>query len=37
MITVAIVEDNETVRNTLRELIDATPKLRCGGAYATAK
>jgi DNA-binding NarL/FixJ family response regulator len=37
MITVAIVEDNETVRNTLRELIDATPKLRCGGAYTTAK
>ncbi|HUC86356.1 MAG TPA: response regulator transcription factor [Candidatus Acidoferrales bacterium] len=37
MITVAIVEDNETVRNTMRELIDATPKLRCGGAYATAK
>jgi DNA-binding NarL/FixJ family response regulator len=37
MITVAIVEDNETVRNTLRELIDATPKLRCAGAYATAK
>lgn len=37
MITVAIVEDNETVRNTLREMIDATPRLRCGGAYATAK
>jgi DNA-binding NarL/FixJ family response regulator len=37
MITVAIVEDNETVRSTMRELIDATPKLRCGGAYATAK
>jgi DNA-binding NarL/FixJ family response regulator len=37
MITIAIVEDNETVRNTLRELIDAAPKLRCGGAYATAK
>lgn len=37
MITVAIVEDNETVRNTMRELIDATPKLHCGGAYATAK
>ncbi|MGA2247408.1 MAG: response regulator transcription factor [Verrucomicrobiota bacterium] len=37
MITVAIVEDNETVRNTMRELIDATPRLRCGGAYATAK
>jgi DNA-binding NarL/FixJ family response regulator len=37
MITVAIVEDNETVRNTMRELIDATPKLRCCGAYTTAK
>jgi DNA-binding NarL/FixJ family response regulator len=37
MITVAIVEDNDTVRNTMRELIDATPRLRCGGAYATVK
>lgn len=37
MITVAIVEDNDTVRNTLRELIDAAPRLRCSGAYATAK
>jgi DNA-binding NarL/FixJ family response regulator len=37
MITVAIVEDNETVRQTLQELIDATPRLRCVGTYATAK
>lgn len=37
MITVAIVEDNDTVRNTLREMIDATPRLRCNGAYSTAK
>ncbi len=37
MIKVAIVEDNETVRNTLREMIDATPRLRCSGAYGTAK
>ncbi|HVU27455.1 MAG TPA: response regulator transcription factor [Verrucomicrobiae bacterium] len=37
MITVAIVEDNETVRQTLHELIDATPRLRCVGTYATAK
>ncbi len=37
MITVAIVEDNETVRQTLKELIDAAPRLRCVGTYATAK
>lgn len=37
MITIAIVEDNETVRQTLQELIDATPRLRCIGTYATAK
>lgn len=37
MTSVAIVEDNETVRLTLRELIDATPRLRCVGTFATAK
>lgn len=37
MIAVAIVEDNETVRLMLRELIEATPRLRCVGACATAK
>jgi len=37
MITVAIVEDNDTVRQTLRELIDAAPRLRVVGDYATAK
>jgi DNA-binding NarL/FixJ family response regulator len=37
MITTAIVEDNETVRQMLQELIDATPRLRCVGTYATAK
>ncbi len=36
-INVAIVEDNETVRQMLQELIDATPRLRCVGAFATAK
>jgi DNA-binding NarL/FixJ family response regulator len=37
MITVAIVEDNETVRQTLRELIEATPGFRCACTCATAK
>ena len=37
MITVAIVEDNKTVRLTLHELIDAAPRLRCVGTYVTAK
>jgi DNA-binding NarL/FixJ family response regulator len=37
MITVAIVEDNETVRQTLQELIDAAPQLRCVVTCATAK
>lgn len=37
MITVGIVEDNETVRQTLTELIDATPSLRCICSCATAK
>lgn len=37
MITVGIVEDNETVRQTLSELIDATPSFRCVCACATAK
>ncbi|HTV41484.1 MAG TPA: response regulator transcription factor [Candidatus Sulfotelmatobacter sp.] len=37
MTAVAIVEDNETVRLMLRELIEATPRLRCVGAFATAK
>lgn len=29
MITVGIVEDNDTVRQTLSELIDAAPSFRC--------
>lgn len=37
MITVAIVEDNETVRQTLRELIDAASGFRCVCACATGK
>jgi DNA-binding NarL/FixJ family response regulator len=37
MITVALVEDNETVRQTLAELIEATPGFRCVCACATAK
>jgi DNA-binding NarL/FixJ family response regulator len=37
MITVGIVEDNKTVRQTLSELIDATPSFRCVCACATAK
>lgn len=37
MITVGIVEDNETVRQTLSELIDAAPSFRCVCACATAK
>lgn len=37
MITVAIVEDNETVRQTLQELIEGTPRLRCVGTFCTAK
>lgn len=37
MITVAIVEDNETVRHTLGELIDATAGFRCVCTCATAK
>ncbi|HTR41715.1 MAG TPA: response regulator transcription factor [Pseudomonadales bacterium] len=37
MINIAIVEDNETVRQMLQELIDATPRLRCVGTYTTAK
>ncbi len=37
MTNIAIVEDNETVRLMLRELVEATPRLRCVGAFATAK
>lgn len=37
MITVAIVEDNLTVRHTLGELIEATPGYRCVCTCATAK
>ena len=37
MITVAIVEDNETVRRTLQELVDGAPDLQCVGLFATAK
>lgn len=37
MITIGIVEDNDTVRQTLSELIEATPLFRCVCACATAK
>jgi DNA-binding NarL/FixJ family response regulator len=37
MITVGIVEDNDTVRQTLSELIDAAPSFRCICACSTAK
>lgn len=37
MITVGLVEDNETVRQTLSELINATAGYRCVCACATAK
>jgi DNA-binding NarL/FixJ family response regulator len=37
MISVAIVEDNETVRQTLSELIEATPGFRCVCTCATGK
>ena len=37
MISVAIVEDNKTVRQTLNELIDATPGFRCVCTCGTAK
>ena len=35
--TVALVEDNDTMRQTLRELIDSAPGYRCVCACATAK
>jgi len=37
MISVAIIEDNETVRQTLRELLEATPGLCCVCTCATGK
>ena len=37
MISVAIVEDNETVRQTLNELIEATPGFHCVCTCATGK
>jgi len=37
MITVAIVEDNDTVRQTLSELIDGAPTFKCVCTCATAK
>ena len=37
MISVAIVEDNKTVRQTLQELIDATPGYRCVCTCGTTK
>jgi DNA-binding NarL/FixJ family response regulator len=37
MITVAIVEDNKTVRQTLHELIEAAPGYRCVCTCGTAK
>ena len=37
MIKIGLVEDNETVRKTLCELIDASPEYRCVCACATGK
>jgi DNA-binding NarL/FixJ family response regulator len=37
MTTVALVEDNDTMRQTLRELIDGAPGYSCVCACATAK
>jgi DNA-binding NarL/FixJ family response regulator len=37
MIKIGLVEDDETVRKTLRELIDASPDYRCICACATGK
>ncbi len=37
MITVGIVEDNDTVRQTLSELIESTPSFQCICTCATAK
>lgn len=37
MINIGLVEDDETVRKTLRELIDAAPEYRCICACATGK
>ena len=37
MTTVAIVEDNATIRNTFRQWIEAAPGFRCVGACASAE
>jgi len=37
MVKIGLVEDNETVRKTLGELIDASPEYRCVCACATGK
>ncbi len=37
MITVALVEDNAGLRNSLKLLLDETPGLRCDGAYVDAE
>jgi DNA-binding NarL/FixJ family response regulator len=37
MTTIAIVEDNDTVRQTLQEWIDSAPGCRCACACATSK
>ncbi len=37
MITVALVEDNAGLRNSLKLLLDETPGLRCEGAYVDAE
>src|SRR5688572_32004426 len=37
MTRIALVEDNDTMRQTLRELIDSAPGYRCVCACATAK
>lgn len=35
--TVAIVEDDASIRDSVRALIDAEPDLRCNGAYPSAE
>jgi len=37
VITVAIVEDNQGIRETLIRLLDGTPDFRCVGAFATGE
>jgi DNA-binding NarL/FixJ family response regulator len=37
MTTVAIVEDDERVRDAVRQIIDGESDFRCGGAYSSAE